>query len=108
MSLNAASESARNASRSTTSISLPPIVSTRTPLLATPGTSSLRYWVSSLPSGNSGVCLYGGSGVEGGGEGAFIFASINRRRKFLNYAVVKFTTRGLLSHAPPLLEKESN
>ena len=56
MSVNAASASARIASRSTTSMSRPMIFSTRTPALV-----SLRYGVLSLPSGNKGVWRYGGT-----------------------------------------------
>ena len=52
MSVNAASDSARIASRSTTSMSRPMIFSIRTPWLV-----SLRYGVLSFPNGNSGVCL---------------------------------------------------
>ena len=57
MSLNAASDNARSASRGTTSTSSPKTRSTRTLSVAI-----FRYGVSSLPSGNSGVCLYGGVG----------------------------------------------
>ena len=57
MSVKAASDSARKASRGTTSTSSPMTCSIRTPSAAI-----LRYGVSSLPSGNSGVCLYGGVG----------------------------------------------
>ena len=57
MSVKAASASARIASCGTTSTSSPSTRSTRTPSAAI-----LRYGVKSLPSGNSGVCLYGGVG----------------------------------------------
>src|SRR5215468_12202057 len=60
MSVNAASASARSASRSTTTRSWPPTRSTRTPSAV-----SLRYGAVSAPSGNSGVCLYGGGTAAG-------------------------------------------
>ena len=52
MSVNAASASTRSASRGTTRTSSSSTRSTRSP-----SAESFRYGVSSLPSGNSGVCL---------------------------------------------------
>src|SRR5262249_59231120 len=68
MSVNAASASARSASRSTTTRSWPPTRSERTPSAV-----SLRYGAVSAPSGNSGACLYGGGTAAGGVLGDFRF-----------------------------------
>src|SRR4051794_18977103 len=68
MSPNAASDSARNASRDTTSISRPSTLSTRTPSVV-----SFLYGVVSGPSGNSGVWRYGGTGVAAAGMGVGAF-----------------------------------
>ena len=69
MSVKAASASARIASRGTTSTSSPRTFSTRRPSVAI-----FRYGVVSLPSGNSGVCLYGGVGwaVRGAFMGRYL------------------------------------
>ena len=88
MSVKAASASARIASRGTIKTSSPKTFSRRTPSL-----EIFRYGVSSLPSGNSGVCLYGGVGcsVSGAfmGYGSFApsyagltrLSTVNRRRQ---------------------------
>src|SRR5579863_8751612 len=65
MSVKAVSASARIASRGTTTTVSPSTVSTRSPSVLI-----FRYGVKSLPSGNSGVCLYGGVGWAG--RGAFM------------------------------------
>src|SRR5262249_50538947 len=61
MSVNAASASARNASRSTTTSSCLPARSTRTPSAV-----SLRESVGSPPRGDNGGCLYRGGDFGGG------------------------------------------